>query len=183
MAVQLHGLAALLEELLPPFSDDPDYAVRSSMRILPARLRAKPGLPHVADVHELLQTIGIYEEGEPAQVLRQMVDRFGGAQSPAVATEADEDWYRLFPSERDETPTLACPLDTAPSSTPANELVPARPPRPTCPYCCQRRGRTAVRLASLHGRSGWSSALLSDVTRICNALQRCRRTRAICLLR
>ena len=126
MAVQLHGLAALLEELLPPFSEDPDYALRSSMRVLPARLRAKPGLPPVAHVHELLQTISIYEEGEPAQVLRQLVDRFTGAESPAVATAADEDWYELFPSERDETSALACPLHTAPCSTPANELVPAR---------------------------------------------------------
>ena len=123
---QLHGLAALLEELLPPFSDDPDYAVRSSMRVLPARLRAKAGLPHVANVHELSQTMSIYEEEEPARLLRQLVDRFSGAQSPAAATEADEDWYGLFPSECDETSTLACPLNTAPCSAPANELVPAR---------------------------------------------------------
>src|SRR5580765_4149005 len=127
---QLHGLAALLEELLPPFSDDPDYAVRGSMRVLTARLRAKPGLLAIANVHELLQTISIYEEGEPAQVLRQLVGRFHGAQSLAVATEADEDWYGLFPSERDETSTLACPIVTTPGSTPAKEPVPVFAPAP-----------------------------------------------------
>ena len=147
---QLHGLAALLEELLPPFSDDPDYAVRSSMRILPARLRAKPGLPPVANVHELLETIAIYEEGEPTQVLRQLVDRFNGAQSLAVATEADEDWYRLFPSERDETPTLACPLVTTPCSTPTKEHVPVFAPAPAdMPVSLPKKGRTSVRLAVL----------------------------------
>jgi hypothetical protein len=150
VAVQLHGLAALLEELLPPFSDDPDYALRSSMRVLPARLRAKPGLPPVANVHELLQTISIYEEGEPAQVLRQLVDRLTGAESPAVATEADEDWYGLFPSERDETSALACPLDTTPCSTPPNELVPV-PATATAdvPVLLPKDGRTSVRLAVL----------------------------------
>jgi len=147
---QLHGLAALLEELLPPFSDDPDYAVRSSMRVLPARLRAKPGLSPVADVHELLQTIGIYEEGEPAQVLRQLVHRFNGAQSHAVATEADEDWYGLFPSERDETSTLACPVVTTPCSTPTKELVPVfAPVQADKAVSLRRERRTSVRLAVL----------------------------------
>jgi hypothetical protein len=144
-ADQLHGLAALLEEVLPPFSDEPDYAVRSSMRVLPARLRAKPGLSHIADVHELLQTISVYEEGEPAQVLRQLVHRFNGTDRTDYAPEADEDWYGVFPSERDETSTLAYPLDTAPCSTATSELMLLPTPATAdVPVSLPKEGRTYV---------------------------------------
>ena len=150
VAVQLHGLAALLEELLPPFSDDPDYAVRSSMRVLPARLRAKPGLSPIANVQELLQTISIYEEEEePVRVLHQLADRFNGAESPAVAA-ATESWYELFPSEGAETSTLECPLNTAPCSTATNELMRLPPPATAdVPVSLRKDRRTYVRLAVL----------------------------------
>jgi hypothetical protein len=149
VAVQLHGLAALLEELLPPFSDDPDYAVRSSMRVLPARLRAKPGLSHIATVQELLQTITIYEEEEPVRVLHQLVDRFNGAESPAAAA-ATESWYDLFPSEAAETSTLGCPLNTAPYSTATNELMLLPPPTTAdVPVSLPKDARTYLRSAVL----------------------------------
>jgi hypothetical protein len=120
---RLVGLAALIEQLLPPFSDDPNYAVRGSMRIVPARLRAKPGLSCIANVGELLQTISIYETDDPARVLEQLANRVEETHSCDVATEV-ENALTALDTQAGNASIPPFPANTSPdSTTPANAQV------------------------------------------------------------
>ena len=68
------AVAALLERLLPPSSDEPAYAVPSSLRTLPVRLR-ESGDAAQNDVTDLVLILSRYVPPNPRGLLQQLVGR------------------------------------------------------------------------------------------------------------
>jgi Tol biopolymer transport system component len=70
---RMPALAALLEAVIPPLgSDEPDYAVRASMRMLGPRARGRTGLAPLDAPEALGGELQQYVTGEPGAVLRHL---------------------------------------------------------------------------------------------------------------
>jgi hypothetical protein len=74
----LTTMGVLIEALLPPFSEERQYAPAASLHMLPARLRGTTG-PPIVSTPELLYVIQHYETDAPARVLQQLVARAAAA--------------------------------------------------------------------------------------------------------
>ena len=139
---RLVGLAALIEQLLPPFSNDPNYAVRASMRILPPRLRAKPGLSPLVSVTDLLQSIQTFETDAPDLVLEQLSARVGATEkstAPAAVTEGLTE--PLIPQTYEAPAATAA---AAPESSTTGPSAPVPESSTTAPTAAVPRSSTKV---------------------------------------
>ncbi len=68
---QMVALADLLETVLPPFgSNEPDYTVRASLRMLAPRARGRAGLPPIEAPEMLGAALSEHVGGEPDALLR-----------------------------------------------------------------------------------------------------------------
>src|SRR5262245_1522629 len=73
---QMAALASLLETLLPPLgSEGPDYAVRSSLRMMAPRARAMPGLAPIPGPEGLAAELSEHATTDPIGVLRELWTR------------------------------------------------------------------------------------------------------------
>jgi hypothetical protein len=68
---QMVALADLLETVLPPLgSDEPDYIVRTPLRMLAPRARGRAGLPPIEAPEILGAALGQHVAGEPGPLIR-----------------------------------------------------------------------------------------------------------------
>ena len=70
----LTSMGVLIETLLPPFSEERQYAPAASLHRLPARLRGTAG-PPIGTTQELLYAIQHYETDAPTRVLQRLFAR------------------------------------------------------------------------------------------------------------
>jgi Tol biopolymer transport system component len=85
------ALGALAEALLPPFSQEPDYAVPMSFRLLAPRARGKPGLPVLSGVAAFLAAVRRFESAPSAVVLQELAWRVRSPQPASVTGPGRED--------------------------------------------------------------------------------------------
>ena len=71
------AVATLLDILLPPPDDRPEYAVPSSLRRLPARLRASVAANGSANPKDLLAILRLHVTDDPRQLIRGLALRLG----------------------------------------------------------------------------------------------------------
>jgi hypothetical protein len=123
-----HGVASLLEAMLPPEgAKDPAYVVPAALRGLPTRLRASADGVGPRDRKDLMSILSWHLDADPREVIEQLVARVGGRGADAVVDE---------PSA-----AAAGDLDLFPDST----EPPA--PSPAGPRIRGRMGRAATVLA------------------------------------
>jgi hypothetical protein len=105
-----HSVAALLEAMLPPEGDsDRDRAVPPALRGLPQRLRATGGEEAPQARRDLMSILAWHINGDPRDVVRQLVARVFHPVAAAVAADAEND-IDLFETE---TPPAAVPAPPA----------------------------------------------------------------------
>jgi hypothetical protein len=81
----LATMGALIETLLPPFSEERRYAPAASLHMLPARLRGAAG-PRIVSTRELLKAIQHYETDASARVLQHLFARVTAAKPERPAS-------------------------------------------------------------------------------------------------
>lgn len=95
-----NGVAALLEAMLPPEgAEDARYVVATALRGLPTRLRAIAADVGPQDRRDLMSILSWHLDGDPREVIDQLVARVRGADADAAhesAAAADGD-LDLFP--------------------------------------------------------------------------------------
>src|SRR5687767_14010598 len=90
-----NGVASLLEAMLPPDgSEDPRYVVPKALRGLPTRLRVIAADVGPQDRKDLMSILSWHLDGDPREVIEQLVVRVSGKDADAVdepAAGADGD--------------------------------------------------------------------------------------------
>jgi hypothetical protein len=80
------GVASLLETMLPPDdAPDPQHAVPTALRGLPARLRAAAADVGPRDRKDLMSILSWHLAGDPRQVIERLAARVGGRETPVVS--------------------------------------------------------------------------------------------------
>jgi hypothetical protein len=138
------ALGALVEALLPPFSQEPDYAVPMSFRLLAPRARGKPGLPELASVAALRAEVARFEAGPPAEVLRALPVRVTDRAPAATDTPLE-----------DVGPAVMVPL-------PRPQVTDTEPPRPSRGPRSAAGERARARSAVAAGRAPAPDPLSED---------------------
>jgi hypothetical protein len=129
----LPTVGALLDTLLPPFSEERQYAPAASLQTLAARLQGTAA-PPIVSTTELLFAIQHYETAAPASVLQQLVARVtaappdGADERPlsshhlnaeptevlVVPFEGTDDSLDEYPSEQSPRPAVNAAPDQRP---------------------------------------------------------------------
>ena len=98
-----NGVASLLEAMLPrEGAEDPPYVVPAALRGLPTRLRVIAADVGPQDRKDLMSILSWHLDGDPREVIEQLVARVRGADAdavdaPAAAADGDLD---LFPDSK-----------------------------------------------------------------------------------
>jgi hypothetical protein len=105
LASRLASFGVLIDSLLPPFTEERQYAPAASLQTIPARLSGTAE-PAIVSTRELLYVIGPYETDAPERVLQQLVARV----ITAAPARPGRDTVMLAPARSDSTARLGVPL-------------------------------------------------------------------------